>query len=119
MSLPAEIEDLMHAVDWLGKEKLRSTREEELEGIQSILSALDAEEISLIRQIDTSIPIRHLRAQKGNPTMTVSSIRSTLEFRKEFFGDPVKVDSPSLREQIQPDVRTGRSYVRGLSLIHI
>ena len=113
MSVPAEIEDLMQAVDWLGKEKLRSTREEELEGIQSILSTLNAEEVALIRQIDTSIPIRHLRAQKGNQTMTVSSIRSTLEFRKEFFGDPVKVDSPSLREQIQPDVQTGRSYVRG------
>ena len=113
MSVPTEVEELMQTVDWLGKEKPRAPREEELEGIQSILSTLDAEEVALIRQIDTSIPIRHLRAQKGNPTKTVTSIRSTLEFRKDFFGDPVQVDSPSMREQIAPDVRTGRSYVRG------
>ena len=105
-------EELMQQVDWIGKEKPHAPREQELEGIQTILATLEASEIDTIRKIDSSLLIRHLRAQKGNTVRAIPAIRSTLAFRQNFFGN-LSVDSPELRQRIAADVRTGRCYIRG------
>ncbi|KAL7555449.1 hypothetical protein ACA910_001258 [Epithemia clementina (nom. ined.)] len=88
----------------------------EKEGVAEILAVLTSEEKA--RMPDPAMPIRHLRAEKGDVAKAAEKLKDALEWRKTFDADAlVKATTPDgskeYKQLLERENVTGKIYIRG------
>lgn len=101
---------------YLGGEKPLLDPEIERVGVEKILQSLTEEET--VRLTDPSMPIRHLRAEKGDVAKAVEKLKLALKWREEFGTDKIvkalsTKDAHEFRELLARENKTGKMYIRG------
>jgi hypothetical protein len=100
---------------YLGGEPMHFGEDVERESLVQILKTLTQEE--KVSMNDITMPIRHLRAEKGSVPKAVAKIRETLAWRRDF--DVARVrkgmhgDDTEMREILLRENETGKIYCRG------
>jgi len=97
-------------------EKSKLTPQAEEAGVKAMLAALSDEEKAAFP--DPNMPLRHLRADKGDVKVATRKIKETLAWRKEFQVDKIakcfaEGGDEELRKIIREENATGKVYVRG------
>lgn len=91
-------------------------RDVEVSGVKTLIAALSASEKGELT--DPRMPIRHFRAENGDHTKSLKSLRSALEWRRSYSVDRLRTcvsgtHDPVLKETIHNETRSGKLYVRG------
>jgi hypothetical protein len=102
----------------LGGERHLLDPKVELDGVKNILKALSPEEKAQLS--DTTMPIRHFRAEKGNIKKAIEKLRGALQWRKEFqvqrlVNCTTSQDDTEFKEMMKLENATGKVYVRGFT----
>ena len=100
--------------DLLGHEPLLLNREAEIDGVQEIIRSLTEREKSQLP--DINMPIRHLRAEKGNVQKAIQKCKAALKWREEFGVGQITTcmqTGGELEKIIKFEGETGKIYVRG------
>jgi hypothetical protein len=110
------IESLRNATDddLLGREPLLLSRDAEIQGVREIIKSLTEQEKYQLS--DINMPIRHLRAEKGNVEKAIQKCKAALKWRQEFAVDRIKTcmeTDNEFKEIIKFEGETGKIYVRG------
>jgi len=97
-------------------EKSNLTPQEEESGVRGILAALTDEERAAFP--DTNMPLRHLRADKGNVKVAIRKIKETIAWRKDFEVEKIakcfeEGGDEEMRKIIREENASGKIYVRG------
>ena len=100
---------------YVGEAPLLDAKEEE-KGIQAILEALTDDEKE--HMADEHMPIRHLRAEKGNIQHAILKIKDTIAWRRAFEVEKIKHcfdpdGDEEMRKIIEKENETGKIYCRG------
>lgn len=103
------------AHEWVGEPPLLDVKEEE-SGVKAILKALTDDEREHLA--DEHMPLRHLRAEKGDVEAAILKIKETIAWRREFQVEIIKHcfdkdGDETMRAIIQHENETGKIYVRG------
>ena len=97
----------------------------ERRGVRTILATLSESEKDQLMAFDTTMPIRHLRAEKGDVPKAVHQIRETLQWRSDFGVDVIvscfqvedtDQDTPAHQEMrtiLSQETAPGKVYTRG------
>ena len=120
--------DLDYEVDddaLLGGEPSLLGLEVERRGVRKVLAALSESETRQLMEFDPTMPVRHLRAEKGDATKAVQQIKETLQWRRDFGVDVIvscfQVESTDrdtekhaeMRRILQHEAEPGKVYARG------
>lgn len=97
----------------LGGEKHLLDPKVELDGVKHILDALSPEEKAQLS--DTTMPIRHFRAENGNTRKAIEKLRGALQWRTEFQVQRLMNcrNDTEFKEMMKVEDATGKVYVRG------
>lgn len=97
-------------------EKSLLGEEKEKTGVAEILKALTDDEKDAMP--DENMPLRHLRAEKGDVPLAIKKMKAALAWRKEFEVDKIvncfeEGGDEEMRKIITEENSTGKIYVRG------
>jgi hypothetical protein len=100
------------ANEFLGAEKTALDGALEEKGVRDILKALSDQERESMP--DVCMPIRHLRAEKGNIDTAIQKTKAAIQWRREFgVSDIVNGMENELKDILLEENETGKIYVRG------
>lgn len=104
------------AHEYVGEESTLLDPKVEQEGCQAILAALTEDE--KLHLADEHMPLRHLRAEKGNVEKAIFKMKDTIAWRQDFGVEEIKTcfdpqGNPELRRIIEKENETGKIYCRG------
>ena len=97
-------------------EKSNLTLEAEEAGVSEMLAALSEDEKASLP--DPNMPLRHLRADKGDVKVAIRKMKETLAWRKEFQVEKIakcfeEGGDEEMRSILRAENATGKIYVRG------
>jgi hypothetical protein len=101
--------------EYVGEAPLLDVKEEE-KGVKAILEALTDDEKEHLA--DENMPLRHLRAEKGNIQHAIQNIKDTIAWRRAFEVEKIKHcfdqdGDEEMRMIIEKENETGKIYCRG------